>query len=321
MRSMWKGHISFGLVNIPVKLYGATSREDLSFRFLHKKDLSPIEYEKVCAHEGEEVPWDEIVRGYEYEKGKFVVITDEDFKRADVEATRTVDILDFVDAGEVDPMYFDKPYYLQPDRGGEKPYVLLREALARTGKIGIAKVVIRTRQHLAAVKPSGHALVLNLMRFQDELIDPAALDLPEDADLDRREVTMAERLVENLTAPFDPSKYTDDYRRELMQVIREKVEGREPEPVEEGRASPQVIDIMSALKASLERTEREGGRAGGRRAGGAGKAARARGGRGAASKGAGRKAGPGRAGGGRAAGGRDGGRKRSAPDERRRKAG
>jgi DNA end-binding protein Ku len=163
--------------------------------------------------------------------------------------------------------------------------------------------------------------VLDLMRFDDEITDPAELDLPQDADLDRREVEMAERLIENLTAPFDASKYTDDYRRELLQVIREKVAGREPEPVEEGRPSPQVIDIMSALKASLERTEREGGRAGGRRAGGAGKAARARGGRGAASKGAGRKAGPGRAGGGRAAGGRDGGRKRSAPDERRRKAG
>ncbi|HEY7530359.1 MAG TPA: Ku protein, partial [Gemmatimonadota bacterium] len=275
MRSMWKGHISFGLVNIPVKLYSATSKEDLSFRFLHKKDLSPIAYEKVCAQEGEEVPWDEIVRGYEYEKGKFVVLTDEDFKRADVEATRTVDILDFVDAAEVDPMYFDKPYYLQPDRGGEKPYVLLREALQRTGKVGIAKVVIRTRQHLAAVKPSGDALVLDLMRFDDEITDPAELDLPQDADLDRREVEMAERLIENLTAPFDASKYTDDYRRELLQVIREKVAGREPEPVEEGRPSPQVIDIMSALKASLEQTERDGrgrrARGGGRRPGAAAK--------------------------------------------------
>ena len=318
MRSMWNGHISFGLVNIPVKLYGATSREDLSFRFLHKKDLSPISYEKVCAREGEEVPWDEIVRGYEYEKGKFVVLTDEDFKRADVEATRTIDILDFVEASEVDMMYFDKPYWLQPGRGGEKPYVLLREALARTGKIGIAKVVIRTRQHLAAVKPAGNALVLNLMRFQDELADPAGLELPEDADLDRREITMAERLIENLTAPFDPAKYTDDYRRELMALIREKMEGREPEPVEEGRPSPQVIDIMTALKASLEKTERESKRKGSRSGGGG--SARSRGGKAPARSGTRRSAGRGN-GGDKAAGGTGGGRKRpAAREERRRKA-
>lgn len=259
MRSMWTGHISFGLVNIPVKLYSAASREDLSFRFLHKHDLSPISYERVCEKDGKEVPWDEIVRGYEYEKGKFVVLTDEDFKRADVEATRTIDILDFVDADDVDMMYFDKPYYLQPDRGGEKPYVLLREALARTNKIGIAKVVIRTREHLAAVKPRGNALVLNLMRFHEDLADPGELDLPADANLDAREVEMAERLIDNLTEPFDPSKYTDEYRRELLQVIHEKLQGKERGPVDESEPSPQVIDIMSALKASLERTRRERG--------------------------------------------------------------
>jgi DNA end-binding protein Ku len=271
MRSMWKGHISFGLVNIPVKLYSATSKEELSFRFLHKEDHCPVSYERVCERDGREVPWDEIVRGYEYEKGKFVVLTDEDFKRADVEATRTVDILDFVDADEVDMMYFEKPYYLQPDRGGEKPYVLLREALAAANRIGIAKVVIRTRQHLAAVKPKEDALLLNLMRFRDELVDVSELDLPHDADLDERELEMARRLVDNLTEPFDPSKYTDDYREELLKVIHEKLEGKEPEPVEEGRPSPQVIDIMSALKASLEQTKREA--AGRGQARGRGKAA------------------------------------------------
>ena len=273
MRAVWRGHISFGLVNIPVKLYSAVSKEELSFRFLHKDDLSPVSYERVCEKEGKEISWDDIVRGYEYEKGKFVVLTDEDFKRADVEATRTVDILDFVDADEVDMMYFDTPYYLQPDRGGAKPYVLLREALADTNRIGIAKVVIRTRQHLAAVKPRGDALVLNVMRFKDELVDPAELDLPADADLDKREIEMAKRLIENLSEPFDPARYTDDYREELLRVIHEKLEGKEPEPVEEGRPSAQVIDIMSALKASLERTKRPGGA----RGDGRGRAERARG--------------------------------------------
>jgi DNA end-binding protein Ku len=255
-RAIWKGHISFGLVNIPVKLYSAITREELAFRFLHKKDNAPINYERVCEKEGREVPWNEVVRGYEYEKGKFVVLTEEDFKRADVEATRTVDILDFVDAEDVDMMYFDRPYYLQPDRGSEKPYVLLREALAKSGKIGIAKVVIRTRQHLAALKPVREALVLNLMRFQNELVDVSELELPEEADVNEKELRMAEQLIENLSQPFDPAKYTDDYRAELLRVIQEKIEGRPAPPIEEEEPSPQVIDIMSALKASLEHTRR-----------------------------------------------------------------
>jgi DNA end-binding protein Ku len=183
-----------------------------------------------------------------------VVLTDEDFKRADVEATRTIDILDFVDADEVDMMYFDKPYYLEPDKGAGRPYVLLREALAATNRVGIAKVVIRTRQHLAAVEPKGKALVLNVMRFQDELVDPGELDLPEKARPDKREVEMAKKLIDNLTEPWDPKRYTDDYRKELLRVIHEKVEGREVAEVEEPEPEPKVIDIMSALKASLDRT-------------------------------------------------------------------
>jgi DNA end-binding protein Ku len=263
MRSLWNGHISFGLVTIPVKLYSATAGEELSFRFLHVKDLSPISYERVCEKDGQEVPWEEVVKGYEYEKGKFVVLTDEDFKRADVEATRTIDILDFVDAEEVDMMYFDKPYYLEPGKGADKPYALLREALESTGRIGIAKVVIRTRQHLAAVKPKGRALILDLMRFQDELVDASKLDVPGEARVDKRELEMAKKLIENLTEPFDPSRYTDDYREALLRVIHEKLEGKEPEPVKE-ESSPKVIDIMSALKASLQSTRRSSDRGSGR---------------------------------------------------------
>ncbi|HEY7462350.1 MAG TPA: Ku protein [Gemmatimonadota bacterium] len=272
MRSLWNGHISFGLVTIPVKLKSATAGEELSFRFLRKSDLSPINYERIAEKDGQEVPWEDVVKGYEVEKGKYVVLTEEDFKRADVEATRTIDIVDFVDADQVDMMYFDKPYYLEPGKGGEKPYALLRDALAATGRVGIAKVVIRTRQHLAAIAPKGRALVLNVMRFQDELVDPAGLDLPGEAGVDKRELEMAKKLIENLAEPFDPARYTDDYREELLRVIHEKAAGREPRPA--GKASsPQVIDIMSALKASLERTRRAparkavgAGRGGSRRA-------------------------------------------------------
>jgi DNA end-binding protein Ku len=268
MRSLWNGHISFGLVSIPVKLYSATANEELSFRFLRKGDLSPINYERVAEKDGAEVPWEDVVKGYEYEKGKFVVLTEEDFKRADVEATRTIDIVDFVDADEVDMMYFDKPYYLEPAKRAEKPYALLRDALEATGRVGIAKVVIRTRQHLAAIKPKGRALILNVMRFQDELVDPAKLDLPRETASDKRELEMAEKLIENLTEPFDPSRYTDEYREELLRLIHDKVKGKEPEPARR-EASPKVIDIMSALKASLDqtrRTDRGAAKRGGRRA-------------------------------------------------------
>jgi DNA end-binding protein Ku len=268
MRSLWNGHISFGLVSIPVKLYSATANEELSFRFLRKGDLSPINYERVAEKDGAEVPWEDVVKGYEYEKGKFVVLTEEDFKRADVEATRTIDIVDFVDADEVDMMYFDKPYYLEPAKRAEKPYALLRDALEATGRVGIAKVVIRTRQHLAAIKPKGRALILNVMRFQDELVDSAKLDLPREGASDKRELEMAEKLIENLTEPFDPSRYTDEYREELLRLIHDKVKGKEPAPARR-EASPKVIDIMSALKASLDqtrRTDRGAAKRGGRRA-------------------------------------------------------
>src|ERR1041385_521461 len=173
MRAIWKGAVSFSLVNIPIALYPATGPEDRKFRRLRDKDLSPIDYKRVAAADGEEVPWEHIVKGYEYEKGKFIVLKDEDFRRVDVEATQTVDIIDFVELEEIDPMFFDKPYYLEPQKGGAKAYALLRESLRKTSKVGIAKVVIKTRQHLAAVKPYGNILVLELMHFAEELIKPA----------------------------------------------------------------------------------------------------------------------------------------------------
>src|SRR5207302_11171337 len=179
MRAIWKGSISFGLVNIPIALYPATRREELKFRLLRAEDLSPVNYKRVAEKDGREVPWDEIVKGYEYEKGKYVVLKDEDFQRVDLEATQMVDIQDFVELDEIDPMYFYKPYYLEPQKGGDKAYVLLRDALADSKKVGIAKVVIKTRQYLAGVKALKHALVLELMHFAEELADAEKLRLPK----------------------------------------------------------------------------------------------------------------------------------------------
>jgi DNA end-binding protein Ku len=255
MRAIWKGSISFGLVNIPIALYPATRKEDLKFRLLRAKDLSPVNYKRVAEKDGREVPWDEIVKGYEYEKGKFVVLNEKDFQRVDLEATQTVDIKDFVDLDEIDPMYFYKPYYLEPQKGGDKAYALLREALADGKKVGIAKVVIKTRQYLAGVKALKHALVLELMHFAEELADAEKLHVPKKTEVGKREKEMAEALVKSMTSKWDPEKYKDDYRDALMEVIEEKVEsgGKEiEEKPKEKRPSTKVIDLVSVLQESLK---------------------------------------------------------------------
>src|SRR5947208_12883293 len=189
-RAIWKGRISFGLVNIPIALYPATRREELKFRLLRKSDLSPVNYKRVAEKDGREVPWDQIVKGYEYDKGKYVVLKNEDFQRVDVEATQTVDIQDFVKQEEVDPVFFYKPYYLEPQKGGDKAYVLLRETLQKTGKVGIAKVIIKTRQYLAGVKAENDVLVLELMRFAEELVGPGKLHVAKKIEPGKREVEM-----------------------------------------------------------------------------------------------------------------------------------
>src|SRR5476649_29618 len=200
MRSMWNGSISFGLVSIPVALYPATRRDELAFRLLRKSDHSPVNYKRVAEADGKEVPWGEIVKGYEYEKGKFVVLKDEDFKRVDLEAAaQTIDIMDFVEAEEINPMYFQKPYYLEPQKGGDKAYALLREALRESGKIGIAKVIIRTREHLAGVKAQGDAIILEIMHFGDELVDADSLKFPKSGLARARELGMAKKLIEGMT--------------------------------------------------------------------------------------------------------------------------
>jgi DNA end-binding protein Ku len=254
MAAIWKGSLTFGLVNIPVELKTAVRADHISFRLLHKEDLSPVKYERVCQADGESVPWNEIVKGYEYDKGKFVVLTDEDFKAAAVEQSKTIDILDFVKEDEIDPRYFETPYYLVPAKGGEKPYALLREAIRQTGSVGIGKIIIRQTQHLAGVKVIGDALVLEIMRFANELVDPNEFNFPSRDAVRPQELQMAEQLVGNLAEPFDPTRYTDDYRANLMKVIKAKMKGKKAtleEPEGETRDSG-VLDLMSRLRASLE---------------------------------------------------------------------
>jgi DNA end-binding protein Ku len=256
-RAIWKGSISFGLVNIPIALYPATRREEFKFRLLRKSDLSPVSYKRVAEKDGKEVPWDQIVKGYEYEKGKYVVLKDEDFERVDLEATQTVDIQDFVDQEEIDPIFFYKPYYLEPQKGGDKAYALLRDALKDSNKVGIAKVVIKTRQYLAGVKPEDGVLVLELMHFADELADPGKLHVPKKTEVGKREMNMAKSLIDSMSSKWNPEKYRDDYREALMEVIEEKVEtgGKEiEEKPKKARKPTKVIDLVSVLQKSLEQT-------------------------------------------------------------------
>jgi DNA end-binding protein Ku len=265
---LWKGSISFGLVEIPVDLYSAenTSRE-LSFHMLDKRDMRPIRYERVNRDSGEPVAWEQIVKGYEYDKGQYIIITPEDFKRANVEATETIDIVDFVDASQVKPMFFEKPYFLAPSRKGTagKAYALLRETLRRTGKAGVAKVVIRTRQHLGAVMVEGDVLMLNTLRFAGELrkadFEVPGEDLTELGVTDR-EIQMAERLVEGMAADWEPGKYHDQYTDDLLALIEDRARKGQIEAVEgpapERKGAEGVIDIMELLKRSVEKAE--GGR-------------------------------------------------------------
>ena len=258
MRAIWKGSISFSLINIPIALYPATRREELKFRLLRARDLSPVNYKRVAEADGKEVPWEQIVKGYEYEKGKFIVLKDEDFKRADIEATQSVEILDFVKLAEIDPIYFDRPYYLEPEKRGEKAYGLLREALNLSGKVGIAKVVIKTRQHLASVKPEKNLLVLELMHFKEEIIDTKELKIPAAPRIGARELNMAKDLIAKMSAKWDSDKYQDEYRHALLEVIHEKVERGGKELPTRGKAKKptNVVDLVSVLQESLQHAEK-----------------------------------------------------------------
>jgi len=266
-RTIWKGSISFGLVNIPVALYPGEHRDELHFTLLDSRDMSPVGYKRINKRTGEEVAWEQIVKGHEYDKDQYVVLGDEEFRRANVRATQTIDILDFVKAGEVPFLYFDRPYYLEPvQRTGEKGYALLRETLKRTGRVGIATVVLRNRQHLAMVAPYRQTLTLNLLRFHNELREPSEVKVPG-SDLaalriSKREIEMAERLVQDMAARWEPEKYRDEYRADLMRVVEEKIAAGKTLELErpakgEPAAGGQVIDFMTLLKRSVEAKEKE----------------------------------------------------------------
>jgi DNA end-binding protein Ku len=253
MRAIWSGSLSFGLVNIPVKLYSATGENRLNLDMLHKKDLSPIRYARICRADGKEVPWEDIVKGYEYRTGDYVVLTDEDFKKANVEKTKAIEIEQFTKESEIDTIYFEKPYYLEPEKGAEKAYALLRESLKKSKKIGIAKFVLRNRERLAAIKPSGNVLVLEQMRFREEIRDPKELNLPDNKKASNKEIDMALALIQQLTEVFAPNKFKDTYIDELKQVIAAKAKGKPVKAKGRELKPTEVSDIMAMLKKSLEK--------------------------------------------------------------------
>ena len=251
-RALWKGTIAFGLVSIPVELHTAVRDSRPRFRLLHADDKSPVRFERVCVREGKPVAWDDLVKGYEYEKGRFVVLTKEDFRAAALEKTRTVDIRSFVKGEEIDDRFFESSYYLTPGKGGERAYALLREAMRAAGLVGVATIVLRDAQHLAALEVTADALVLTLMRYSEELVDVRALSFPR-AELRKGELTMARTLVEQLAGTWDPEQYTDEYRKNLMKIVKAKLKGKEPHLV--AAAEPrqaEVVDLMERLRRSLE---------------------------------------------------------------------
>jgi DNA end-binding protein Ku len=252
MRSIWTGTVSFGLVNIPVRLYVASEERGLDLDMLHKKDLSPVRYVRVCKADGREVPYEEIVKGYQYRKGDYVVLTEDELKKASVQKTYSVDIVRFVDETEIDTIYFEKPYYLEPDKGAEKAYALLREALRRAKKVGVARFVLRNREHLGVVKPEGRVIVLNTLRYKAAIRDAEDLKLPASEAAKGKELDMALQLIDQLTEPFKPEEFKDTYVEDLKRLIDEKVKGRPLTAAGEAPAPTAVPDLMAALKASLK---------------------------------------------------------------------
>jgi DNA end-binding protein Ku len=268
-RPIWNGTISFGLLNIPVQLYSGERTVDLHFRMLDSRDNSPVRYERVNSETGEEVPWKEIVKGFEYSKGSYVVIDEEDIRKAAPESTESVDIEAFVEREQIDPMFFEKPYYLVPTKKAEKGYVLLREVLAKTGKVGIARVVIRTRQYLAALSPRGDALMLDLMRFPQEIVKADEFTLPTGNSKSYRvtpqELGMATQLIESMSKRWDPDDYKDEFRAQLRKIIDEqiarqtgkKVRAHKKAEAAPAAASTNVVDFMELLKRSLDKGGRK----------------------------------------------------------------
>ncbi|HEY0874419.1 MAG TPA: Ku protein [Vicinamibacterales bacterium] len=251
-RALWSGSLSFGLVNIPIEIHTAVRDKGPHFRLLRKTDKSRIRFQRVADTDGEVVEWDDIVKGYEVAKGQFVVLTPEDFERAALKKDRVIDIQDFVASDAVDDRYFDKPYYLLPGKGGDKAYALLREAIRESGRIGIAKFVLRSKQHLAAIEAIGDALVLSTMRFRDELARLEEYEFPETGNVPKKQLQLAQRLIDEFASDWDPDKYTDDYRENIMKVVRAKRDRVKPDLAPEADPqSAQVVDLMERLRKSL----------------------------------------------------------------------
>ena len=259
-RAIWSGAISFGLVNVPIKLFTATSQKDVRFHQLHDKDGARIQQKRVCSKDGEEVPIEHIVKGYEVSRDKYVLITPEELEALDPKASRTIDIQDFVDLDEIDPVYFDSTYYMVPEKGAAKAYALLLEAMRKSKKVAIARVVLRQKQHLVALRPLRNALSMETMLYADEVVSPDTLEgLPEDVEVTDRELAMAQQLIDSLADAFKPERYRDDYRERVLDMIERKAEGQEVVVAEEEEEQAPVVDLMAALEASLAaaKTRRE----------------------------------------------------------------
>jgi DNA end-binding protein Ku len=254
MRAIRSLNLSFGLVNIPVKIYSGTAGTGISFRQLHAKDFAPIRYAKVCTAEEEEVPQNEIVRGYEYQKGEYIVLTDEDLEEINPRKTNSIDVLEFVDAAEVDPKYLEKPYYLEPDKGAARAYALMRDALKRSGRVGIARFMLRSREHLGLIKPDGRALMLHQMRYHTDLVQPDGLDLPDEMS-EGRELEVAMKLISQLTEPFQAENYRDTFREEFEAAVERKARGETIRITEEEPEPSRVPDLMEALLQSLQQEQ------------------------------------------------------------------
>lgn len=254
MRTIWKGSISFGLVNIPINMYVATHDKEVSFTLLHKKDLSEIRYARMCKKEDVEVPWKDIVKGYEYKKGDFVVFDEKDFEKAHLKKSRTIDIINFIDEDEIDTIYYVKPYFLEPEKNGEKAYGLLRDALKKSKKVALAKFVLRNKEHLAVLKCHDNMIILNELRYNSEILSAKDFHIPATKP-NPQEMNMAIKLIDQLTVPFQPKKYKDTYIDEIKAIVQQKVKGHKVFAKEEGEAAPKtkVHDIMSLLHASLEK--------------------------------------------------------------------
>lgn len=258
MKSIWKGAISFGLIHIPVRLYSASKPRELKFKLLHGKDMGEIRYARICKVDGKEIPWEEVVKGYEYSEGDFVVLTEKDFEQADLKKIRLIEVLDFVEANEVDPMYYEAPYYLEPEKGADKAYALLCVALKRSKKVAIAHFILRNHEHLGVIRPEGDLLILHQLRYSAELVDPKDLHIPKEKNISKNQLDIALQLVDQMTKSFKPSEYSDSYSDALREMINKKAKGKTIS-IKKGEKpkSPKVQDIMALLKQSLEKKHKK----------------------------------------------------------------